>query len=112
VLQGEPDREEHPALEDAARDARVADGAEQDRIVPLQLLQDAGRQRLAGRAPAPGAEVVLGRRDLETTGRRGRVEHLQALRDDLGTDSVAADHGEVEGVGHRVLLGRWACREA
>ena len=108
VLQGEPDRQQHAALEDAARDARVADGAEQDRVVALQLVQDAVGQRLAGGVPAAGAEVVLGRGDLRAARRRDGLEDLEPLGDDLGADPVAADDGEVEGVGHRVL-GVWAC---
>ena len=64
-------------------------------------------QRLAGGVPAAGAEVVLGRRDLRAGSPVDRLEHLEALRDDLRADAVAADDGDVEGlrvavVGHGV----------
>ena len=103
MVEGEAQRQQHAALEHAARHARVADGAEQDRVVAPQLLEHRVGQGLAGRVPAAGAEVVLGGRDLEPARRRDRVEDLQALGDDLRADAVAADDGEVEGV----VLAEW-----
>ena len=62
-----------------------------------QLLEHRVGQRLAGRVPAPGAEVVLGGR-----GPWARLpavtalEDLEPLGDHLGTDPVAADDGDVD----------------
>jgi hypothetical protein len=52
--------------------------------------------------PAAGAEVVLGRRDVDALGRGRGAEHLQALGDDLGTDPVTSDDGQGEGGRGRV----------
>ena len=98
LLQGEAQRQQHAALEDAARHGRVADRAEQDRVVAAQLLEDRVGQRLAGGVPAPGAEVVLGRVELGAGAGGDRLEDLEALGDDLRADPVAADDGEVDGV--------------
>ena len=55
VVQLETQPQQEPALQDPRRDARVADGAEQDRVVPAQLLEDAVGQDLTGRVVAPGS---------------------------------------------------------
>jgi hypothetical protein len=94
VVEGEPQRQQHAALEDAAGHGRVADGPEQDRVVAAELLDaptPAGspRWRASGRA-----EVVLGRLHADSGGHG--LEHLQALGDHLRADAVAADDGEVE----------------
>ena len=75
----------------------IADGAQQDRVVAAQLLDDGVGQQLAGRVVAAGAEVVLGRLHVEVGGRRDRGEDLDGLRDDLGADAVAGDEGKVQG---------------
>ena len=98
VLHGEAERQQDAALEHAARHARVADRAEQDGVVPLQLVEHRVGQRLAGGVPATGTQVVLGGGDLRAGLPDDRLEHLQALGDDLGADAVAADDGEVEGL--------------
>ena len=93
VVEREAKREQHPALEDAGGDARVADGPEHDRVVPADLLDDRVGEGLAGGVPAPRAEVVVGRARVDA----GRREHLERLRHDLRTDPVAPDDREVEG---------------
>ena len=98
VVEGEAQRQQHAPLEHAARHARVADGAEQDRVVAAQLLEDGVGQRLAGGVPAAGTEVVLGRRELRTAVAGDGVEDLEALGDDLGADAVTADDGDGVGV--------------
>ena len=98
VVEGEAQRQQHAALEHAARHARVADGAEQDGVVAPQLLEHRVGQGLAGRVPAPGAEVVLGGVHLGPALRRHRGEDLEPLGNDLRADAVAADDGDVEGV--------------
>ena len=71
-----------------------------------QLLEHRVGQRLAGRVPAPRAEVVLGACGTSCPSPAvDRVEDLQALGDDLGADAVAADDGEVDGVGGRGVSG-------
>ena len=69
VVEREAQPQQQPALEDAAGHARVADGAEQDRVVAAQLVEHRVGQGLAGRVPAPGAEVVLGGLELDVVGR-------------------------------------------
>ena len=75
--------------------------------MPAQLLEDGVGQRLAGGVPAAGAEVVLGRVELGPGAARDGVEDLEALGDDLGADPVAADDGEVDGVGAGAARKPW-----
>jgi hypothetical protein len=63
--------------------------------VSAQLLEHRVGQGLAGGVPATGAEVVGGRREPGTAGRR-RLEHLEALVNDLGADAVAPDDSDRE----------------
>ena len=91
VVELEPDPQQQTALEDAGRHRRVADGAEQDRVVLAQLAQHRVRQQFAGAVPAGGAEVVLGGRDAG----HDAPQDLQALRDHLGTDAIAGDDREL-----------------
>ena len=48
VVQLEPQTQEQAALEDTARNRRIADSTEQDRVVPPDLLEHRVGQRLAG----------------------------------------------------------------
>ena len=60
VVELEAQPQQQSALEDARRHARVADRAEQDRVVLAQLLEHRVGQQLAGALPARGAQVVGG----------------------------------------------------
>jgi hypothetical protein len=100
VVEREPQLEQQPPLEYSARDAGVADRAEQDRVVTAQLLEHRVGQRLAGRVPTPGAEVVRRALDLHVGAVEHGVEHLEALVDHLGTDAVTGDDREVDAAGH------------
>jgi hypothetical protein len=99
VVEREPESEEKAALEDAARHARVADRAEQDRVVSLDLLEHRVGKRLPGAVPAPCAEVVTGLVDADPgAGGAGRgAEHLECLGGHLGADAVAAHDGQPDG---------------
>ena len=68
------------------------------------LLELGVRQRLAGRVPALRAEVVLGPLERDAVARADRVEDLECLGGDLGTDPVATDDGQLEGL---VVLTSW-----
>ena len=59
VVELEAQAQEQSSLEDARRDGRVADGAQQDRVVPAELLQDRVREDLSGGVVAPRPEVVV-----------------------------------------------------
>ena len=67
---------------------RVADGAEQDRVVLAQLLEHRVRQQLAGALPARGTQVVVRGLDVGSD----LAEDLEALGHHLGTDPVTGDH--------------------
>jgi len=95
VVEFEAQSQEQAALEHAAGDARVADRAEQDRVVPLDLLEHRVGERLPRAVPAPRAEVVAGLLDADPGG--GGAEHLQRLGGHLGADAVAADDGQPDG---------------
>jgi hypothetical protein len=99
MVELEPEPQEQTALEDAARHARVADGAEQDRVVPADLRQHRIGQRLAGRVPAAGAEVVVRRLHGGDAVDRG-AQDLEPLGHDLGTDAVTGDDGQADGLRH------------
>ena len=72
------------------RHGRVADGAEQDRVVLAQLASTESGQQLAGAVPAGRTEVVLGGLDAGDHAR----EDLEPLGHDLGTDAVTGDDRE------------------
>ena len=99
VVELEAQPQQQAALEDARRDARVADGAEQDRVVAAELLEHGVRQHLTGGVVAPGPEVVVLGLDLGARRGEGRLEHLEALGDHLGADAVPGDHCESD-AGH------------
>ena len=73
VVELEAQSQEKAALEHAAGHARVADRAEQDRVVPLDLLEHRVGKRLPGAVPAPRAEVVVGLVDADPGGGGARA---------------------------------------
>ena len=95
VVELEAQPQQQPALEHARRHARVADGAEQDRVVPAQLAEHRVGQHLAGAVPARGAQVVRRRLDAG----HHLAQDLEALRHHLGADAVAGDHREPHDLG-------------
>ncbi len=99
VVEGEAQLEQQPALQDTGRDARVADGAEQDRVVGLELLQHTVREGLPGAVVAAGAEVVLGRLHLDVRG-EGGAEDLEAFGHHFLADAVTGDHCETKAARH------------
>jgi hypothetical protein len=103
VVEGEPQLQQQVPLEYAGRHGRVADRAEQDRVVGADALQLRVRERLAGGVPALRAEVVLGPLERHAVLRGDGVEHLQCLGGHLGSDSVTGDNGQREGL----LLGHF-----
>ncbi len=90
VVQREPHVQQQAALQHAAGHRGIADGAQQDCVVALELVDEAFRQSLARRVVAPRAQVVLG----PLHPGQHRVEHLQRLGDDLRTDAVTGDNSE------------------
>ena len=66
---------------------RVADGAEQDRVVLAQFPQHRIGQQLAGAVPAGRTEVVL----IGLDAGNDAAQHLQALGHHLWTDAVTGD---------------------
>jgi hypothetical protein len=99
VVEGEAQLEQETALQDTGRHRRVADRAQQDRVVRLELLQVRGGEGLAGRVVALGAEVVLLGLQFDVLGEDGG-EDLQALGHDLLADTVTGDHCETDGARH------------
>ena len=96
MVEREAQRQQDAALEDATRDARVADRAEQDDVVAAQLVEDAVGQRLTGGVPARRAEVVCRRAHLGAAAGGHGLEDLEPLGHDLGTDPVTGDDREVD----------------
>src|SRR4051794_6381446 len=75
MVKREAQLEQQPALEHAARHSRVADGTEQNRVVPTDLFEHGVGQRLLRRMPAPRAEVILRRHDLRVVRRGNGIEN-------------------------------------
>ena len=100
VVELEAQPQQQPALEDAARDRRVADRAEQDRVVAADLLEDGVRERLTGAVPACGTQVVVGAVERDVVASGDGVQDLETLGDDLRADAVSGDDGEPVRVGH------------
>ena len=109
VVEGEAQLQQQPALEHARGHARIADGAQQDRVVHGEARHVLVGERLARAVPAARAEVEVGGLDAHPGGLEGGAQGAQALGDDLLADAVALDDGELEdggicGVGaHGVL---------
>src|SRR5690606_6930706 len=97
-LEAQP--QEEAALEHPARDARVPDGTEQDRVVAADGREVLVGEGLAGAVPAGRPEVVRGGADGDVLPRDGGVEDLEALGDDFLTDAVPGDHCKVDGARH------------
>src|SRR6185369_4172127 len=81
-------------LEDPRLDLRVADGAQQDRLVAAQLVEHAVGQHLAGAHVALAAEIVADLLDLELEPPRGGLYDLLGLGNDLGARAVARQNGD------------------
>ena len=89
MVQLKAQRQQQAALEHAGWHAlRVADGAEQDRVVRFQSVQVGVREQLAGSQVAAGAEIEIGRFHVVAHG----VENFEALRHDFWSDAVAREH--------------------
>ncbi len=87
VVEREPHVQEETAFEDSGRDRRIADGAEEDRVVLADRGEIGIGQEFAGRVVPAGAEVVFGRLEIRDEG----AEHLERFRRDLDTDAVTGD---------------------
>lgn len=95
VVEGEAELEQEAALQDAGRHRGVADGAEQDGVVPLQGVEVGVGEGLTGGVVAPGAEVVLLGLQLHIL-REDGGEDLEPFGHDLLADAVTGDHCEIE----------------
>ena len=95
VVEGEAELEQEAALQDAGRDRRVADRAEQDGVVLLQRVEVGVGEGLTGGVVAPGAEVELLGLQLHIL-REDGGEDLETLGHDLLADAVTGDHCEIE----------------
>ena len=100
MVELESQSQQQAALEHPAGHPWIADCAEQDRVVAAEFFKHRIGQRLTGRVPAPGAEVILGALDLHVVSRRHRIENLQALVDHLWSDAVAGNNRETHAASH------------
>ncbi len=89
-VQVEAQLEEQATLEDSGRHIGCADGTEEDRVELAQLVDRLVGEDLAGPQVAGAPEVVLLRVEDNARGTRD----LDGLGHDIGTDAVAADHGD------------------
>jgi hypothetical protein len=104
VVEREPQLQQETPLDVRARQAGVArhaaDRSEQDGVVRRDGLQVGIRQDVARLQVAVRAEREVRLLEREPAPLRHRVEHRDGLGDDLRTDSVPGDDGELDGTGH------------
>ncbi len=86
-IEREPHLQQQPALEHARWHIGCPDRAEQDRVLPAQLVEHRVRQHVAGREVAAATEVVVGRIQRDA----GRAYDVDGDRGDFGSDAVPAD---------------------
>jgi hypothetical protein len=92
LVELEADPQEQVAFQDPGPHARVADGAEQDRVAALQALEIGVREHLARPEEPIRAQVELDEFGVEAVA--NRLEDPQTLRDDLGACAVPPDHAD------------------
>lgn len=101
MVQAEAQLEQHLALDDAGGDAGVprcgTDGAEEDGVVPAELLKGLIRQGFAGLQPVLRAELILGTREGDAFAGNNLFQDLDGLGDHFGADAVAGDDCEING---------------
>ena len=87
----------------ASFEARVAghsaDGAEQDRVVRLDRREVGVGERVAGLEEPRRSEREARLVEADAAARRRGIQHLLRLGDDLGTDAVTGDDGELHDPG-------------
>ena len=66
----------------------AADGAEQDRVALLRVLQHVIRERSAELIDGVAADDTVLEFDIDGGTARDQLKNLQCLADDLGTDAV------------------------
>jgi hypothetical protein len=93
VVELEAQPQQQTALQDARRDTGVADRAEEDRVVPPQLVEHRVGEQLTGALPPHRAEVVVGGLHVGSD----LPQDLQSLGHHLGTDPVSSDHCQAHG---------------
>ena len=98
VVEFEPDSQQQATFQHATGHRRVADRAEQDRVVCTQLVENRIGQHLPGGVVSPRPEVVLGLLDAG----QHRAEDLDGLADHLRADAVTGDNRQ----SHDALLCR------
>ena len=87
MVELEPDPQQQTAFQHAAGHRRIADRAEQDRVVCAQFVEHGIGQHLAAGVVSPRSQVVA---RLLYAGHHG-VEHFDGLADHLRTDAVTSD---------------------
>ena len=96
LIEFEPQFEKQALLENTGGDLRVADGAEEDRVLAAEQVEAALGNDLAGLEIAVAAPVE--RFDLisDAVEPRNRLEHLHRLGRDLGARSVSGKGGNLQ----------------
>ena len=92
-----PDRDQQPPQRHVVRDARPADGAEQNRVELAQRLDAVGGHHRALAFEPLTRPVEIGVGQLDSVFARHRVEHRTRRGDHLTADPVAGDHGDPAG---------------
>ncbi len=98
LVEIEPHLQQQPAFENAGRDIRMPDRAEQDRVELGKLLNRSFRKDLAGGQVTLAPIVELRRFDLETLQFGDRFQNLHALGHHFRPGPVAADNRHFENV--------------
>ena len=105
MVQSEAQAQEQSALENTRGDGRVADGAQQDGVVPLDGLKVLIGEGLPGLVPSLRSQIESGRQDRDSARLQRPVENLEPLGDDLLANAVARNYCQLDGLRHEVTLG-------
>ena len=104
VVELEAQLQQQPSFDVGVRQTRVAglaaDRAEQDRVVRADRVQVLVGERVARLQVPRRAERERGLLEGHVAAGGDRVEHLLRLRDDLRTDAVTGDDGQLHDTGH------------
>ena len=106
VVQRETQLEQQPTLQHARRHGRIADRAEQDRVVLLDGFEILVGEGVTGCVPALSTEIVRRLFDNDVRTLQYSIERFEALSNNFGANSVAGNYGKINGACHEIRLAR------
>ena len=106
VVQRKTQLKQQPALQHARWHGRIADRAEQDRVVLLDGFEILVGEGVTGCVPALSTEIVRRLFDSDVRTLQYSIECFEALGNNFGANSVAGNYGKINGACHEIRLAR------